>query len=126
MNNPSETMLRLMSIPTSQFDGVCRTSDGYYIAQRKGDIGYNHFLGRPSPPHDGPGRDQMLKVWGALTKEEKVEVLALAASPIDGSPILLHKDFGVPVDAKEEDGYEIKSHTQPWTVLPLQQLGKRG
>ena len=93
-----DNLLRLMNLPPSRFDGVVRTSDGFYLAQVKGDIGYNAFLGKPSEPHDGPGRDAMLEVWNGLDEQEKVEVLALAARPGDGSPILLERDFGVPVE----------------------------
>jgi len=92
-----ENLLRLMNLPASRFEGVVRTSDGFYLAQVKGDVGYNAFLGKPSAPHDGPGRDAMLEVWNGLDEQEKVEVLALAARPGDGSPILLERDFGVPV-----------------------------
>ena len=94
-----ENLLRLMNLPASRFEGVIRTSDGFYLARVKGDIGYNAFLGTPSPPHDGPGRDATLEVWNGLDEQERVEVLALAARPVDGSPILLEKDFGVPVEA---------------------------
>ena len=97
---PKEALLKLMCLPTSRFDGVCRTSDGHYIAQVKGDIGYNHFLGKPSPPHPGPGRDGMLMTWTKLSKQERQAVLFLATYPIDGLPIRLAEDFGVPIDEK--------------------------
>mgnify|MGYP001583711959 CR=1 FL=1 len=97
---PKEALLNLMCLPTSRFDGVCRTSDGFYVAQTKGDIGYNHFLGKPSLPHPGPGRDKMLTTWAKLSKEERQAVLSLAAHPIDGLPIRLAQDFGVPIDEK--------------------------
>lgn len=90
-------LLKLMNLPPSQFDGVCRTADGFYIAQAKGDLGYNHFLGKPSAPHAGPGRDMMLATWASLSPDDKRAVLALAARPTDGAPILLHEDFGVPL-----------------------------
>ncbi len=32
MSNPRETILRLMNLPASRFDGVVRTVDGMYIA----------------------------------------------------------------------------------------------
>ena len=94
------TLLRLMNLPPSKFAGVVRTVDGHYIAQLHGDVGYNAFLGKPSPPHPGPGRDLMLKVWNGLTQDEKQAVLVLAARPIDGSPIPLETDFGVPVGGR--------------------------
>ena len=98
---PKEALLRLMSLSPACFDGVCRTSDGFYIAQVKGDLGYNHFLGKPSAPHVGPGRDMMLATWAKLSKGERLAVLFLAAHPMDGSPIRLKEDFGVPIDKKD-------------------------
>ena len=95
---PKEALLRLMCLPLSQFDGVCRTSDGFYMAMAKGDIGYNHFLGKPNPPHPGPGRDMMLATWAKLSNDERQAVLSLAAHPIDGCPIRLAKDFGFPTN----------------------------
>ena len=92
---PKEAMLKLMCLPSS-FDGVCRTSDGFYLARVRGDPGYNHFLGKPSPPHPGAGYNWMLATWNDLSLDEKINVLELAANPLDGLPILLHKDFGVP------------------------------
>mgnify|MGYP001594863056 CR=1 FL=1 len=93
----NETLLKLMCLPISKFVGVVRTADGHYLAQVHGGLGYNAFLGRPTAPHAGPGRDYMLATWNSLTSSEKLAVLALAANPIDGSPILLSEDFGVPV-----------------------------
>lgn len=90
----NKTLLRLMSL--GQFQAVCRTSDGYYMAQVPGDLGYNAFLGRPAPVHDGLGHRQMLQVWAALSTDEQVAVWRLAQNPLDGSPIPLDSDFGVP------------------------------
>ena len=91
-----EALLKLMNLPTSQYISVCRTSDGYYLAQRRGDLGYNAFLGKPTPPHDGPGRDFMLQTWASLSPAERVAVWHLARHPLDGLPIRLAEDFGVP------------------------------
>ena len=90
-----ETMLRLMNLP-SFYDGVVRTSDGHYIAKKAGDLGYNHFLGKPSPVHDGPGLQRALSIWEELTPAEREAVHAVAASPGDGSSIPLGRDFGIP------------------------------
>ena len=96
---PQEALLRLMSIgPSLGIVAVVRTSDGFYLGQQEGDLGYNAFIGRPPPPHPGPGRDMMLETWAGLTADEKRAVLMLAYSPVDGSPIPLAADFGVPVD----------------------------
>ncbi len=92
-----ETLLKLMCVPTSRFDAVCRTSDGFYLARPIGSVGYDAFLGQPKPPHDGPGRDLMLDTWNALSDAERRQVASLAANPGDGSPIRLAEDFGVPV-----------------------------
>lgn len=94
----NRTLLKLMNLPPGRFAGVCRTTDGHYIAQIHGDVGYNAFLGRPAPPHDGPGRDSMLATWHSLTPRDKAAVISLAANPIDGEPIDLAADFGVPVE----------------------------
>lgn len=98
--NTQETLLRLMNLPPSRFAGVVRTGDGYYLAQVVGDLGYNAFLGKPNPPHNGPGRNLMLSVWSSLTDKEKRAVYALAKNPLDGQSILLHEDFGVPLPPK--------------------------
>lgn len=96
--NTQEAMLRLMNLPPSmRFVGVCRTSDGMYLAQVEGDLGYNAFIGKPAPPHPGPGRNMMMKVWEGLTQEERKAVYAQAAHPVDGWPIGLHEEFGVPL-----------------------------
>ena len=98
---PKEALLRLMCLSPSRFSGVCCTSDGLYLAQVKGDVGYNHFLGKPSAPHAGPGRDMMLTTWTKLSKGERLAVLSLAAHPVDGSPIRLKEDFGVPINKED-------------------------
>ena len=98
----NETLLTLMSLPPSQFSGVCRTADGFYIGRAVGDLGYNHFLGRPARVHDGPGRTQMLVTWTKLTADERRAVIRLAANPPDGQPILLLEDFGIPIEDDDE------------------------
>ena len=91
-----ETLLALMNLPPSKFSGVVLTTDGFYIASVHGDLGYNHFLGKPAPVHDGPGKTQMLSVWNRLTVQERDAVYQLADNPIDGHSIPLHEGFGVP------------------------------
>ena len=92
-----QTLLKLMCIPTSIYDGVCRTSDGCYLGRVKGGVGYDAFLGKPGPLHPGPGRNLMLRTWGELDEAQRKAVLALAAAPGDGCAIPLARDFGVPV-----------------------------
>lgn len=91
-------LLRLMNLPPSRFSGVVRTSDGFYIARENGDIGYNAFLGQPSPLHEGPGLEHTLSVWNSLGKLDRQMVVTLANKPLDGLPILLERDFGVPLE----------------------------
>jgi hypothetical protein len=97
-----EIILALMNLQAKRLDAVCRTSDGYYMGQAAGDIGYNAFLGRPEPVHDGPGRQAMLKVWAGLSDDEREAVLRLADNPPNGAPLLLVADFGVPVEEVAE------------------------
>ena len=95
----NETLLKLMCIPTSTFQDVVKTSDGYYLGMAHGDIGYNAFLGQPRRPHEGPGRDSMLRVWTGLTRDERLGVLMLAqAKGVD-----LHGEFGVPREGHDAD-----------------------
>ena len=86
-------LLKLMSIPTSQYMDVIKTSDGYYLGMAYDDIGFSHFLGNPSPPHDGPGRDYMLATWNGLSDSDRARVYGLAKA----KGINLEHEFGVPV-----------------------------
>jgi hypothetical protein len=93
--NPMDNLLSIMNIPKSfDFVDITKTSDGHFIGMKAGDCGFNHFLGRPSKPHPGPGRDRMLSVWGKLDKAEKLAVLLLAAT----KRISLRDEFGVPIE----------------------------
>ena len=95
-DNAMRNLLRLMSVPADRVAEVTKTSDGFYMARARGDSGFNLFLGRPAPPHDGPGRNTMLRHWVAMTEPERRLVVALAqAKGID-----LAADFGVPVRGK--------------------------
>lgn len=91
-----DNLMRLMNFPRTMRErtaDICRTSDGCYLRREVGDIGFNHFLGRPAGPHAGPGRDQMLGAWRALTDGEKRGAIAAAVS----RGIDLAREFGVPV-----------------------------
>ena len=94
MKIPMENLINLMNLQITGIESVIRTSDGFYLGREPGDIGYNMFIGCPSTPHPGPGRDRTQKVWQSLNKQEREQVRQIAAHPIDGSPILL-TDFGV-------------------------------
>lgn len=55
---------------------VIRTSDGCYVGRPWGDIGYNVFLGRPSP---GPaGRAASWRKFRALTLNQRKGVVLAA------------------------------------------------
>ena len=92
-------LMRLMGLGGAPYtlEAVCKTSDGMYLGQLVGDVGYNAFIGQPAKPHAGPGLDLTRKVWGELDTADKRAVLALAARPGDGAPIDLAVEFGVPV-----------------------------
>ena len=96
----TDDLMRLMNLPAAmrrRFVGIVRTSDGCYLGMEEGDCGYNAFIGKPSAPHPGPGRDSTLAVWANLTPERRAAVRVLATRPVDGSPIDLRREFGVPI-----------------------------
>ena len=94
---------QLMNLPSGmrqRIDGICRTTDGHYLARLKGGIGYDLYIGKPSPPHAGPGRDQMLRAWRGMSEDERRAVVKLADQggnqDGDGMRIDLAREFGVP------------------------------
>lgn len=91
--NPIEALLSIMNIPKAfNLVNIVKTTDGHFIGMEAGDIGYNHFLGKPSAPHVGAGRDRTLSIWESLTPQERRAVYLVAkAKNID-----LTKEFGVP------------------------------
>jgi hypothetical protein len=96
--NVLDTLLRLMCIPSivrQRATGVCRTSDGCYLLRQEGDVGYDVFLGKPRPVHDGPGLDNARSVWNGLTDEQKQLVRNVANNP-DGPVVLA--EFGIGED----------------------------
>ena len=95
MKSPTENLLNLMNLGPLGLADVVRTSDGFYLGQEPGDIGFNVFIGCPSK-HEGPGRERTVAVWECLTVQEKDAVRARCNYPVDGSRILL-EDFGIEV-----------------------------
>lgn len=90
-----EHVCRLMNLPSGmieRIEAIQKTGDGFYLARDKGDIGFNRFIGKPSAPHAGPGRKQMLKVWRSLSDNQKRQAIVTAAS----MRINLRTEFGVP------------------------------
>jgi len=96
MKTSTELLLDLLNLTCLNIDDVVRTSDGFYIGQVKGDIGFNAFIGAPAPVHSGPGKDRTLAVWSGFTSAEKQAVVRRAGNPQDGAPIPL-EDFGLTV-----------------------------
>jgi hypothetical protein len=88
-------LLDVLNLRPAGIVDVVRTSDGYYIGQDPGDLGYNHFIGKPPKLHLGPGLDRTRKRWAELTKAQRIAVRARAVLPRDGEAIPLG-DFGVP------------------------------
>ena len=76
-----------------ELEAVCRTSDGFYMGQETGDVGYNVFIGKPNTNAQPSTRDLQHEQWEGYTLQQKVEVLGLAEAPPDGSPIDL-EEFG--------------------------------
>jgi len=94
VKSATDNLLNLMNLGPLGVADVIRTSDGFYLGQAPGDIGYNVFIGSPST-HEGPGRERSRKVWDALTEQEQGAVRARCGHPMDGERITL-EDFGIP------------------------------
>lgn len=52
-----------------RFDAFTITGDGFWLAQAKGDLGFNHFMGKPNL--SGEPALRLHKEYNALTQEEK-------------------------------------------------------
>jgi hypothetical protein len=66
-----------MNLPPAMFaDVTC--NQGAYLAQLQGGIGFDVFLGKPQPIHDGPGLDNTLRVWRSLSGQERHSVVNAA------------------------------------------------
>lgn len=95
--NTFDNLCKLMAFPSylrRTIVDVTRTSDGHYLAMDRGDIGFNRFIGKPAPPHRGPGRDAILAAWASMSGDEKHTVLMLAVN----KGINLKREFGVPTE----------------------------
>lgn len=95
--NATANLIDLMNLGPLGVTNVVRMSDGFYVGQAPGDIGYNVFIGKPST-QEGPGRERSREVWEGLTEQERDAVRARCNHPMDGSRILL-EDFGIEVTA---------------------------
>lgn len=56
-------LLAVCAMPSDRYTDVTCTTDGHYLATAKNDIGFNVFLGRPSPY---PSPQTTAHVWKAF------------------------------------------------------------
>lgn len=68
-----KNLIRLINLPRN-INEITVTSDGHYLGQIEGDLGYNAFFGKPSF-HKGPGRDMSIKTWKSFTFNQRKEVI---------------------------------------------------
>lgn len=92
-NTPMGRLMRLMSLGGAPYEleAVCRTSDGFYLGQVAGDLGYNAFLGSPKHVDQAAPETRALRLadWEGYSLAEQAGVRLLCAFPPDGSPIPL-------------------------------------
>ena len=90
----TDNLIDLMNLGPLGVEDVVRTSDGFYLGQAPGDIGYNVFIGKPDPVHEGPGVERSRAVWEGLTVQQRNAVRMRCNHPLDGERIPL-SDFGI-------------------------------
>jgi hypothetical protein len=69
-------LLQVMALP-APFVDVTVTTDGFYLARVRGDVGFNRFLGRPNPGPD-VGQVYARGVWQSLDVGERRDVVRAA------------------------------------------------
>lgn len=88
-DTPMGHLMLVMGIrgaPTS-LEAITLTSDGWYMGQLSGDLGYNVFLGRPNSNPLPETRELLQGHWNGLTAPEQDAVLRLAVNMPDGRAI---------------------------------------
>ena len=99
MHSPTENLLDIMNLGPTQAVDVIRTSDGFYLGQQEGDVGYNMFLGAPGASHPGAGRDASQQQWDALSEGDQIALVSRARAPRAGYSTPLADFLGfVPVE----------------------------
>lgn len=69
-------LMDFLALPDDYVD-ICQTSDGYFLARGYGEVGYNHFLGKPSLAHEGPGKAYRRDMWHQLTFSERKRLVTI-------------------------------------------------
>lgn len=74
--NFKEMLMKFLALPSCYVD-IMQTSDGHWLAQGYGEIGYNHFLGKPALDHDGPGKEWRQAFWRDLTYHDRKRLVRI-------------------------------------------------
>lgn len=95
----AQQLLKVMNLDMFGFVNVVKSSDGFYLGQEEGDIGFNAFIGKPAPVHSGPGLERALSAWKTYSETDQQLVTALALS----KSIDLTGEFGIPAGNTEKE-----------------------
>ena len=76
---PENLLMDFLALP-SDFVGLTQTSDGFFLAKGWGEIGYNHFLGKPALSHEGPGKEWRRAMVAQLTFSERKRLVRVLRS----------------------------------------------
>ena len=93
MRNATALLINLLNLRPAGVVDVVLTTDGHFVGQNAGEVGYNAFIGRPSG-QPGPGMDRSREVWQTFSDVERAAVRYRADNPPDGEPIPLEL-FGI-------------------------------
>lgn len=74
--NFKEMLMKFLALPDDYVD-IVQTSDGHWLAQSRGDVGYNHFLGEPALEHDGPGKEYRQAFWRGLSYHDRKRLVRI-------------------------------------------------
>ena len=85
--------MKLMQLSGAPYtlESIIKTSDGFYLGQLEGDIGYNQFIGSPHKARLESTKQLMNTYWREFSEDEKIDVITLAK----GMGINLRKEIGL-------------------------------
>ena len=86
-----DNLIKLTNLDCLNLVDLTKTSDGFYLGRKIGDIGFNTFIGKPKPVHSGPGLNRSKCTWQSLDDTEKTLVKAIAYN----KGISLKSEFGI-------------------------------